>query len=770
MVRRNRASRTCPRRSSGAAVGVRACLALSLASVAVFGAATAPAGAAAAPRTLRAKVTAELRLVPRLARNLGRKVSRESARRSRRQAALALRLARRGRLCGVLDALSRIDHVGRVGSRLVAAERLLRRARIARRCRDRGRRGASKRARTVSGGTPGSGVEKPHPPENEQGGEEDFPPTPIGARRPRKGGRGAPTDVKGTAPVAASSAARGLPAALTSRVTDPIAIFRRTSIGKPNTKLSPLDPSSATAGNIVLVSGNLYLAVSTDGGRTFTYRRPVDIYSTSDPASLKNPDGGACCDQVVHYDQTTNRFYWLLQYWCTVQSDCKKRPGENRLRLAVASPQEVAESGGTRWRFWDITSRDVGLKGQWLDFPDLAVGRQFLYLTVNSPSAGSAIWARFRKRSLARGTLDWRYHRYAGEYILKPVQNTRDVGFAVRRSSTTELELKRWNERGATTSTSSDKIPIGTTPTQGCRAASPDGNDFLEFQGCGGFSASVAGAAMEGSGGDGNGRIWVGWTSGTREEGTKYRDGTDKLDGAKTFPQPHVELAILDPNRGSLVEQQAIWNNAYAYSYPYLASGPSGEVVMTYMAGGGGKQYPGWGVGYLTNRRSFARVADGTVGSTRVGDYLAVRPAWPSRKLFAATGNVLDASGYLPYYALFGRSGDGLLQGPPTPGVPPVVTLPRPDLVVTALTKTDVTVQNVGNGNAGLFYVNVSYNGPGGPGVDRHDVPSLAAGAVFRWKLPCRTGPRTATADADGQVTESDEANNTKTIDVPSCP
>jgi len=729
-----------------------------------------PAADARRPASLKARIVLQLESLPRLVSRLGRTVAPDARRRSRRRALTALRSARRGRLCDVAAAIAQIDHTGRARARLLAVERLLRRARVATRCRNRGRRGGRKRARVVSGGAPGSGVEKPHPDDNEQGDEEEFQPVPIGPARARKGGRGRPTNVEGTPPPEATGAAGGLPRALVSKVDDPLAVFRKTSIGAPTTSLSPLDPSSATAGNVVLVSGNLYLAVSTDGGRTFTYKKPVDIYSTSDPASLKNPDGGACCDQVLHYDAATNRFYWLLQYWCTVQTDCKKRPGQNRLRLAVASPQDVAASGGTRWRFWDLTSDDFGLSKQWLDFPDLAIGRNFLYLTVNSPSGGAAIWARFRKRALASGTLDWWYHRYKDEYILKPVQNTRGTGFAVRRSSTTELELKRWPEGG--TDTFADKIAIGTTPTQDCSAVSPDGNDFLAFQGCGGFSASISGAAMEGASIRGNGRVWVGWTSGKREEGTKNKDGSDKLDGAKTFPQSHVELAVLDPNSRTLVDQQAIWNNDYAYSYPYLAGGPSGEVVMTYMAGGG-KQYPGWGVGYLTNRRSFVRVATGTTGSTRVGDYLAVRPAWPSRRLFAATGNVLDAAGFLPYYALFGRSGDRprdlssiLRPGPP---IGPIVTA-RPDLVITDLRPTSVTVKNIGNAAAGTFFVKVGYTDANlMPRSDDFDIPALAAGESTTRTFDCQTGLRVATADADRMIAESNETNNTASLTVASC-
>ncbi len=752
-----RATRPGPHRRSVARSALVTLLALLLLLTCVG---ADPASARSSRRALKTKVVKLLRPVRRGVRRLPGRVAPESRRRSRSQARIALRAARHRRFCKVATAVALIDHVGRVGRRLARVERLLRRSRVLKRCRDRGHRGGRIRVNRADGGLPGSGVRRRQPHENDQG-EGEIKPLPIGPDRPRTGGRGKPTNTEGDATAASP---RPLPRGF-SALNDPVGVFRRTSLGTPSTSLSPIDPSSATAGDVVLVSGNSYLAVSTDGGRTFTYKNPVDIYSTSDPASLKNPDGGAGVDQVLHYDAATDRFYWLMQYWCTVQKDCRKRPGENRLRLAVASPKDVAESGGTRWRFWDLTSRDFGLKGDWLDFPDLAVGRKYLYLTVNSPSANTAFWARFRKSGLRDGLLDWWYHTYAGETTLKPVQNTHRTGYAVRRSSTSELELKRWPE--TTTTTYANKIPIGTVPTQDCSATSPDGQDFLAFQGCGGPTALISGAAMEGAG-PGDGHIWAAWTSGKREEGTKNKDGSDKLDGVKQFPQAHVELAIL--TRSTLVDQQSIWNPDYAYSYPYLAGGPSGEIAMTYLAGGG-KQYPGWGIGYLTNRRSFARIANGSVGATRVGDYLAVRPAWPSRKLFAATGNVLDAAGFAPYYTLFGRSGDRprVLQ-------PPVVITPRPprvfrpDLSISAFTATSATIRNAGIVDAGPFFVTVSYVDANFQArADTFDVGALAAGASTTVRFDCQPGARTATADARGQVAEADEADNTATATF-TCP
>ena len=539
-------------------------------------AATPAAEARVSPR-VKAQIVRRVKPLVRDTRKLPRQVSRFSKRRSHRQAGVALRAARRGRWCAVTAALGQIDAVGRAGRHVRRVQRSLRRHHLARRCTQAAHRPKPKpRGHKVSlKGPPGRPRHRPA--ENDQG--DGPPPLPISPPRARHGGRGpaTPGEVDETAPTApGTSGRRTLPSpSLRSpfALTDPVAVFTRTELPDPGGgNGDPLDPSVATAGNVVLVTGNLYFAFSKDAGKTFKYLNPVtDIYKKD------NPDGGACCDQVVHYDAATNRFYWLLQYWCTVQTDCKKRPGTNRIRIAEASPERLAKTGGRGWTYYDFLSTDFEPAGNWIDFPDMAVGQSFLYVTINCPScttkttSGAAIWMRLRKDQLAAGgSLDWPYIATDGEYIYKPVQNTRRTGYVVRRSGTAELEVKRWQD--SATNARSDKVAIGTVPTQDCRSPAPDGRDFLTFQGCAGFSSSIGGAAMAG-GGSKPGNVWIAWTAGERGEGTKDKKGNDLLDGTKTFPRPHIELAVLDPNSLDLLDQPAIWNPDYAFAYPYSPEG-----------------------------------------------------------------------------------------------------------------------------------------------------------------------------------------------------
>ena len=93
----------------------------------------------------------------------------------------------------------------------------------------------------------------------------------------------------------------------------------------------------------------------------------------------------------------------------------------------------------------------------------------------------------------------------------------------------------------------------------------------------------------------------------------------------------------------------------------------------------------------------------------------------------------------------------------PSPSESPSPTgQPAPDLVVTELAATSVTVTNVGDAPAGRFVVSV-----GGTAFTVDDGLAPGGGVLFDFK--CRQGPFTAAADSTDRVKESDETNNART-------
>lgn len=120
---------------------------------------------------------------------------------------------------------------------------------------------------------------------------------------------------------------------------------------------------------------------------------------------------------------------------------------------------------------------------------------------------------------------------------------------------------------------------------------------------------------------------------------------------------------------------------------------------------------------------------------------------------------------------------------PPAPRVPPVIVeppvvvepppppppAPKPDLVISEMgyRETDkyfFTVKNQGEATAGPFSVTVT-------GAGTYAIPGLAPGAsaTRTFRENCQAVTNTATADAFGQVAESDETNNTRNFTVDVC-
>src|SRR6266478_8641485 len=153
-----------------------------------------------------------------------------------------------------------------------------------------------------------------------------------------------------------------------------------TSPGSQQTASNVGEPSVAANGDVVFYTGNWYAAMSSDGGRTFRFLDPATAFKSSDP-----PNSSFCCDQIVHYIASIDTFVWLLQYGNSEEKD-------NIQRLAFAKSADVVQG---RWRLFDITTNSLGTPGVFLDFPDLAIGANCLYVTTNifapGNQAGSAV-------------------------------------------------------------------------------------------------------------------------------------------------------------------------------------------------------------------------------------------------------------------------------------------------------------------------------------------------------------------------------------------
>src|SRR5205814_5065609 len=126
------------------------------------------------------------------------------------------------------------------------------------------------------------------------------------------------------------------------------------------------EPSGASGNGVIFVSANPNIstgssrsvAFSTDGGSTFTILDPTTIFP--------NDAVGFCCDQIVQYAPSIDRFIWVLQ--------------GTGYRLAMASPADIKNSSGTAWTYWNLVPSLFG-KCNGPDYPDLSVGDNSLYIS-----------------------------------------------------------------------------------------------------------------------------------------------------------------------------------------------------------------------------------------------------------------------------------------------------------------------------------------------------------------------------------------------------
>ena len=393
------------------------------------------------------------------------------------------------------------------------------------------------------------------------------------------------------------------------------------------------EPSGGTNSNgIVFASGNWFAAYSTNGGGSFTQVNPTTIFP--------NDAIGFCCDQIVQYVPSINRFIWLLQ-------------GNNGDRLASATPAAIASSGASAWTYWNLPSTLFRQPtGTGLDYPDVSVGTNALYLSwdVGFPACptGCRSGLQVSRISLAGiqagGTITIDYTNPANSTMAWGSHLTQDTGneiFWAGHNSNSQLRVFSLAE-GSNTYFWRD-IGISTWPNNQLSSLTPDNQNWLA--GSGGFP----GNAIIGSTRVGN-QIWFAWDAGTD----------------KNFAQPHIEMVALDrANNFAKTRQVQIWNPRYAFAYPALATNAcTGEVGLSFEYGGGGN-YENHVVGFWGDFLAYITTGS-DVGTTRFGDYVSIRQAPPTKgdpgNLFAAFGYGLNrvsppGTGIRsdPHYVLFGR-------------------------------------------------------------------------------------------------------------------
>lgn len=380
----------------------------------------------------------------------------------------------------------------------------------------------------------------------------------------------------------------------------------------PATSACCPEPSVAENGQTILMTGNVWMALSEDGGASFTSINPTTLFPQD--------DGGLCCDQVVQYVPQIDMFVWLLQYW--------QQGGDNRIRIAAQTTALVRSSNGTAWTYWDFPS-DVFSETGTLDYNDMSFSRANLYWT--SQIGGRVVVRMPLSQIAAKGTVTFGYTGGTTAKWSHVTHNAADAVYWAGHLSNSELRV--YSMRDGDGFYSWRTVNINSWPNGTNSSLAPDGTDWLTFEL---NKHYVYGNARQG------GSVWFGWLA---------------ADGGG-FPHSHVQMVRIDTTTFTLQEQVQIWNPDFAFLDPYLSTNSENELGMS-VAFGGGPFYASHAVGVWGDFVVYyPRLS--TRATSRWGNYNTSRRSGSNPVEWVAAGytNEEDAGGMnieIPHYIRFGR-------------------------------------------------------------------------------------------------------------------
>ncbi len=431
---------------------------------------------------------------------------------------------------------------------------------------------------------------------------------------------------------------RPLAMAVPMAATDELTLLTNTELTKAaqqQTASNVGEPSVAMNGSVVLYTGNWYAAVSADAGKTFRFIDPARAFPDPSPTSR------FCCDQVVHYISQLDMFVWLLQYGPDT--------GDNIQRLAFAKTADVVQG---KWRLFDITTKSLKVPGAFLDFPDMAVGANSLYVTTNIFGPGNNQFGSAVIRIPFAGI-------QSGQVVAQPfvsmelqsfrvAQNCGTTAYFAAHQDTSTLAVFSWKE-GQTTPVPKSVGVARWLGGNGYLSRTPDGRRWLDRA-----DPRLTGATFA------RNELWFAWSV--------DRDSNHR-------PNPFIQIARIDATNLTLIDNINLFDSQSATAYGALSTNENNEVGVSYMLGGGPRM-PSHVVGILTGTRKDVIVAQGDrgpsdpAGNGEWGDYLTVRRVFPNQKLFAATGFTMKGPGdgtnrdATPRFVVFGRAADtGVVSG-----------------------------------------------------------------------------------------------------------
>ncbi|MDH5545475.1 MAG: hypothetical protein OEZ43_07780 [Gammaproteobacteria bacterium] len=365
------------------------------------------------------------------------------------------------------------------------------------------------------------------------------------------------------------------------------------------------EPSLATSGKRIIVSGNWFCARSSNMGKSWKF---IDPYETLPPAR-----GGVCCDQIVHYSKKWRLWFWLTQY--------RKTSEGNLFRVAVSN-----SGTPTSWTWWDTKPTDINASWTdvWFDYPDILETENYLLFSFNMFTVSGDVWTRAvvirlpLKDLKARASLPrqaWSTTQYGS---LRFARGEGDSAyFASQSNRSTAIVMFKWADNS--TSVTHKTITVSPWKDGPYDSLGPNNKPWLKRL---------------------DDRITAGW----RARGLIGFAWSASADDH--HPHPYIRCVRINEHDETLLDEPDLWSLDRAWSYPATCPNKRGDIGMTAFCGGG-NDFACHAVGWLDESLSQWKMKT-VKKSTHApqngawGDYLDIQPD-PSRKTYwVASGFVLD--------------------------------------------------------------------------------------------------------------------------------
>jgi hypothetical protein len=393
---------------------------------------------------------------------------------------------------------------------------------------------------------------------------------------------------------------------------------------------TPVDPSgAASSSDVIAMVGNVYLAVSTDGGSSWSYLDPTTMFPKF--------AGGLVGDQQMIYEPELDLFIWVMLHNPVPSTK------DGAFRLAWASSADVESRPKSGWRFVDFVASDIDAAGEFLDQPHLSYSNRNLLVAVDADSG--RIIVRIPLSDLGTGSIGWEYTPALSgiSFQFSAPSGQRPAGaFLAGHVDTSTLRVVEWRDGDPDYHEHDVKVQK-YSDSGDFTCVTPSGVDWSAR--CG---ARISGSTWQDE------RLWFSWTA-PRSAPNENPD----------YPQPYTRVVRINTSNWKTDTEMQVWNPKYAFAYSALSLNSNGEVGISVAWGGPSDEADAafgilgdFVVWYQDGSTATATGSDPAAG--RWGDFLRTHQSTVTSAHFDGFGYFTntDASGNLvqnPYHVRYGR-------------------------------------------------------------------------------------------------------------------